>query len=116
MKNGMHINVLGDKAWWVNGQRHREDGPAYEAADGDKYWYKNGKLHREDGPAYEDANGDKSWWLNNQRHREDGPAVDRANGTKEWYLKGTYYYSFDEWLEKLNIPDEEKVFLKLKLC
>jgi len=25
---------------------------------GDKYWYLNGKRHREDGPAVEHANGD----------------------------------------------------------
>ena len=43
----------GDKAWYLNGKRHREDGPAYESANGDKFWYLNGKLHREDGPAYE---------------------------------------------------------------
>lgn len=33
----------GDKEWWLNGKRHREDGPACEWADGDKKWYLNGK-------------------------------------------------------------------------
>ena len=31
---------------------------------GTKFWYLNGQYHREDGPAIEYANGDKSWWLN----------------------------------------------------
>ena len=33
---------------------------------GDKYWYLNGKRHREDGPAVERVNGYKSWWLNDK--------------------------------------------------
>ena len=33
----------GDKYWYLNDQRHREDGPAIEYADGRKYWYLNGK-------------------------------------------------------------------------
>ena len=33
-------------------------------ADGTKHWYLNGNLHREDGPAIEYANGTKYWYLN----------------------------------------------------
>ncbi len=33
----------GDKAWYLKGKRHREDGPAVEYANGDKRWYLNGK-------------------------------------------------------------------------
>ena len=29
----------GDKWWYLNGKRHREDGPAFEGADGEKWWY-----------------------------------------------------------------------------
>ena len=54
--------------------------------NGDKSWYLNGELHREDGPAIEGANGDKYWWLNGKRHREDGPAAEEAHGYKSWYL------------------------------
>jgi hypothetical protein len=78
----------GDKWWYLNGNVHREDGPAVERANGDKMWYLNGKLHREDGPAREWASGDKEWWLNGNVHREDGPAVERANGDKVWFLNG----------------------------
>ena len=56
--------------------------------NGDKSWYLNGKRHREDGPAVEWANGYKAWYLNDNRHRDDGPAIEEANGYKEWYLNG----------------------------
>ena len=55
-------------------------------SNGDKYWYLNGNLHREDGPAVERANGHKSWFLNGKYHREDGPAIEWTNGSKSWYL------------------------------
>ena len=58
--------------------------------DGTKSWYLNGERHREDGPAIEWADGDKSWYLNGERHREDGPAAECADGTKFWYLNGTW--------------------------
>jgi len=54
----------GSKEWWLNGQRHRVDGPAREWADGSKQWWVNGKLHRVDGPAVEWADGTKNWYLN----------------------------------------------------
>ena len=54
----------------MNGERHREGGPAIEWANGNKAWYLNGKLHREDGPACEWANGYKEWYLNGKRLTE----------------------------------------------
>jgi hypothetical protein len=57
---------------------------------GDKYWYLNGKRHREDGPAIEASDCYKSWFLNGKCHREDGPAVEYAGGDKYWYLNGKY--------------------------
>ena len=56
--------------------------------DGTKHWYLNGKKHREDGPAIEWADGDKWWCLNDKLHREDGPAAVWADGTEYWYLNG----------------------------
>ena len=78
----------GDKAWYLNGKLHREDGPAIEYASGDKYWHLNDKRHREDGPAIEYADGDKYWYLNDELHREDGPAIEYADGDKSWWLNG----------------------------
>ena len=81
------VKVFEDKTeWYLNGNLHREDGPAVECIDGEKEWWVNGKRHRVGGPAVEWAEGSKFWYLNNQRHREDGPAIERANGRKEWYL------------------------------
>ena len=34
--------------------------------DGSKEWLLNGNRHREDGPAIEYANGSKEWWLNGE--------------------------------------------------
>ena len=33
----------GTKKWWLNGQRHREDGPAIEGFNGSKQWWLNGR-------------------------------------------------------------------------
>ena len=76
----------GDKSWWMNGKRHREDGPAVEWPDGSKFWYLNAKLHRENGPAIELVDGSKAWYQNGKPHREDGPAIERPDGSKEWWL------------------------------
>jgi len=65
--DGMHTNGNGTTRWFLNGERHRTDGPAIEDANGDKYWYLNGKRHREDGPAIEWADGDKGWYLNGEQ-------------------------------------------------
>jgi hypothetical protein len=56
--------------------------------NGNKYWYLNGNLHREDGPAVAHSGGYKAWFLNGKRHREDGPAIERINGDKFWHLNG----------------------------
>jgi hypothetical protein len=76
----------GQKEWFLNGKRHREDGPAVEYPNGNNYWCLNGKYHREDGPAVEWASGTKEWYLNGNLHREDGPAIEWADGVKLWYL------------------------------
>jgi hypothetical protein len=82
------VDKFGIKTWKLNGQCHREDGPAVEYANGEKHWYWHGKFHREDGPAMELANGDKYWCQYDKLHREDGPAIEYANGAKFWYYHG----------------------------
>ena len=96
----VRVYESGTKIWFLNGKRHREDGPAIERADGTKQWWFNNRHHREDGPAIEYADGDKSWFLNGKRHREDGPAVEYANGGKSWWLNGKYLTE-DEWRAKV---------------
>jgi len=65
------VHVTGTKEWYLNGDLHREDGPAIEGTYGTKHWYINGKRHREDGPAVEYADGDKSWYLNGVQYTEE---------------------------------------------
>ena len=75
------------------GSKVMTNGIEYEVrvdADGDKHWYLNGERHREDGPAVEFSDGDKAWYLNGKLHREDGPAVEYEDGRKYWCLKGEY--------------------------
>jgi|SRR5579859_2998528 len=90
-KNNQPICIpdeFGNEWWTLNGQLHREDGPAAEWHDGDKAWYLHGQCHRIDGPAIEYYNGTKSWYYHGQHHRLDGPAIEYASGKKIWYYHG----------------------------
>jgi len=78
----------GTKEWCINGNNHREDGPALIKADGSQQWYINGKKHRADGPAVIWDDGTQEWWLNGKRHRDDGPAVICADGLQGWFING----------------------------
>jgi hypothetical protein len=73
---------------WRNleGQLHREDGPAVEDVDRYKAYYINDKLHRVDGPAIEYADGYKAYLIDGKLHREDGPAREWENGDKFYYI------------------------------
>jgi hypothetical protein len=94
--DSIFVSVNGYKAWYIEGERHRDDGPAVEYSYGNKEfypfnynaWYMNGQRHREDGPAYSDSEGDKEWYLCGELHCEDGPAIDYTDGDKSWYLNG----------------------------
>lgn len=83
----------GVEEWWINGELHREDGPAHTNTNGTMVWYHYGLKHRIDGPAFIWDDGDTEWWLNGERHREDGPAVERTDGSKEWYRNGKFIRS-----------------------
>ena len=72
-------------------EKNRSEPELYEYLDGDKEWRLNGELHREDGPAVERADGSKAWYLHDNLHREDGPAIEWENRTKAWYLNGKQY-------------------------
>ena len=51
----------------MNGERHRDDGPAYTEPDGTEAWWSNGVLHRTDGPAASWPDGRLQWWENGER-------------------------------------------------
>ena len=67
MKNGLIEDGFGTRRWYLNGNLHREDGPAIESAKGTKHWLIHGQLHRIDGPALELYNGYKEWWVNEEQ-------------------------------------------------
>jgi hypothetical protein len=71
VKNEPKLKILpdGTRKWWLNGELHRQDGPAVEWSDGSREWYLNGELHRQDGPAIELPNGTCAWWLNGKRFK-----------------------------------------------
>ena len=102
----------GRKAWYVNNKLHRIDGPAIEWSDSNKQWFVNGKRHREDGPAIESAGGTKEWYVNNKLHRLDGPAIEYSDGVKEWYINGKRFHTPEEWaeavLKKYNKPSDPR--------
>jgi len=80
----------GNKEWWVNGYRHRDGGPAIEII---KHWFAqwfvNGIRHRGGGlPAIESSNGYNQWWVNGRQHREGGLPAIVTRDTKQWYVNG----------------------------
>ena len=90
-KPKIEIDEFGTIQYLLDGQLHREDGPAYIWRHGSQEWYQNGVIHRTDGPAYEAADGYVSWHLNGNE------------------------YEFEEWLEANDeIDDEDRTLLKLQ--
>jgi len=86
IKYEVEVYCNGDKAWYLNGKRHRVDGPAVEAANGTKCWYLDGKYHRENGPAVEWADGRKYWYLNDEELTEEGHKA-KTNPTVEMTME-----------------------------
>jgi hypothetical protein len=88
--------INGDKYFSIDGNLHREAGPAIE--------YINGLCHREGGPAVEHIDGDKEYYINGLRHREDGPAVE-FNREKHWYFNGQQIHCKDneEFIRIVNL-------------
>ena len=76
------------KRWYLNGQFHREDGPAIEYKNGDTEWFINGIHHREDGPAIDCKDGTSFWIRRNKLHRLDGPAAKHDDGSSYWFIHG----------------------------
>jgi hypothetical protein len=75
-------------------------------------YFKNGQRHREDGPAFEYSDGTKFWNLNGLHHREDGPAVEYEDGTKQWYLNGCIYTEHKWKIEVKKLRKNRKILSK----
>lgn len=96
------------KNWYVNGIKHRINGPAFEEFDENniltrEIWYKNDQIHRIGGPALfilkhkETSETIREWYKNGEKHNDDGPAVVRVlpgvgnmgeTTISEWYIEG----------------------------
>ena len=107
------VDDNGRKEWRMNGELHRESGPAVEMANGGYTWYKNGPIHREDGPAVkrvfifaEDCDY-TAWYFEGKLHRINGPAFEYDDGDKEWYLNGEEFSEerFNQYISLINVPD-----------
>jgi hypothetical protein len=77
-------------AWYLDGGKHRVDGPAVVYDSGMEEWRYHEILHRDGGPALIDSDGNLSWYRNGQRHRFDGPAVVNVDGSEKYYLYGAH--------------------------
>ena len=92
IENYIRRKMVGADIRYLNAENefHRTDGPAIESSNGNKEWYINGKRHREDGPAAEWFT-QKFWWVNDKMHRLDGPAQISDYGYVEWWINGRKY-------------------------
>lgn len=75
----------------TDGILHRLYGPAYISQHFDiEAWFKNGERHREGGPAYTHKNN-MVWFFEGKVHRLDGPAVIEGGGPKQYWIHGVKY-------------------------
>jgi antitoxin component YwqK of YwqJK toxin-antitoxin module len=83
------------KSYYINGERHREDGPAFI------YYNEDGNIHYE------------AYYINEKKHREDGPAIIgyHQNGNiwyKEYWLNDKELTK-EEWFTQLSIENKLKI-------
>ena len=116
IKNGQEKTDRATR-WFKDGKFHRDnDLPAIENINGTKEWYIDGQRHRENKPAFIHYSGEEQWWFEGKAHREDGPAIIWSTGEKEWWIHGIKYTEeeFSNYLEKkelnnaLNLDLHEK--------
>ena len=93
------IDADGNKEWFLNGEYHREDGPAIEFANGNKAWYLHGKYHREDGPAFEGTSGWHKWYLEDEE-------VEPETLVDLWLSRGVFCY-FDDQEQELKFGEKQ---------
>jgi len=63
-------NEEGTTIYYLDGEIHRENGPAMIRKDGTVAWVKHGGFHRENGPAVTNSNGTAEYWLNDRHLTE----------------------------------------------
>lgn len=87
-----HIDCGDYQAYQVDGRWHREDDAAVIYADGSEWWYINGELHRDDGPAIH-CLGDKPPGRECIEYHVHGKEVDKP--TFELYYMLKYRKPYD---------------------
>ena len=81
----------GGQRWLIAGvYYHREDGPAYIAADGSQHWFRYDQRHREGAPAIIRPNGNRVWWVNGKNITES---------VEKWMRDREVTWPFDEETE-----------------
>jgi hypothetical protein len=97
----------GNETWLLDGEYHREDGPAIVRVNGVidfQSWHKHGRLHREDGPAYVAKDGEQIWYVCGKMHRLDGPAWIAHNGNQRWYVNDQEITDqVNEWMQQQGV-------------
>lgn len=104
----------GQKTWYLNGERHRANGPAVIKYGNYKAWYLNGKRHNIGSPAVLYNNGSTTWYVNGDRHRVDGPAITFFSGDLFWFVNGKRCTSNDEFQDAAGISDRELALMVLR--
>ena len=54
-------------------------------------WFLNGQRHRLDGPAIKDIHNNESWYIDDKLHRIGGAALSNNKGEKQYYCYGKSY-------------------------
>lgn len=70
---GTITDYLGTTYRYVEGLKHRLDGPAVVLPGGSEHWYRYGKLHRTDGPAITFRDGFFRYYVNGVRQPNPEP-------------------------------------------
>lgn len=108
------IDLDGNKRWKLQGDLHRDDGPAAIYTNGMEIWYRYGIYHRVGGPAIIRPDLGEYWYQYGARHREDGPAIMFANGRNEWWFLGVRIHNKREYQSATGITNEQMTMLILK--
>ena len=105
------------------GQLHNEHGPAIINSI-IKEWYIQGMRHRIDGPAVIRVNGTNEWWQFGKQHRTDGPAIVWGNefdqflatdfNLARWYVRGKRMFSNEQFSKAAKVSKEDMFALVLK--
>ena len=90
------VSIPASKTWSIyyfnyEGERHNTHGPAIIHSSGTKMWFVNGKKHRYNGPAFVSSLGE-IWYNNDMIHRLTGPAeINYELQIKLYYINNEIY-------------------------